>query len=246
MLNDILTIAWKEFKEIFKQSGRMRGGVWGMLIFVLAFGVLIPVQTGPDWVNSAINLFYWAWVPYLLVISITADTFAGERERHTLETLLASRLSDQAILYGKLAASVGYGWGITLLTVLAGLVTANVAFGEGRLLFFPLNMAVGLLFIPLVVSLFGAGLGVIVSLRAATVRQASQTLSLVMFAIFIPMMLLPLLPAEWQLRAVQFLMQGNLNVNLIMTVGIVVVLLVDLVLLWVARARFQRTRLILD
>ena len=35
----------------------------------------------------------WMWFSLLLVINVVADSFAGERERHTLETLLASRLS---------------------------------------------------------------------------------------------------------------------------------------------------------
>ena len=41
------------------------------------------------------------------------DPLPRERERHTLETLLASRLSDRAILLGKIGAAVGFEWVIT-------------------------------------------------------------------------------------------------------------------------------------
>ena len=45
-----------------------------------------------------------------------ADGIPGERERHTLETLLASRLSDRSILLGKVMAAVptaGASWSST-------------------------------------------------------------------------------------------------------------------------------------
>jgi len=72
----------------------------------------------------------WAWVPLFLVMGVIAYSFAGDRERHTLETLLASRLSNRAILLGKIAAAVGYALRVTLLSLAAGLVTVNVAHGR--------------------------------------------------------------------------------------------------------------------
>ena len=63
-----------------------------------------------------------------------ADSFAGERERHTLETLLASRLSDRAILFGKIAACIAYGWLMAMLCVLVGTITENVSHWEGQVL----------------------------------------------------------------------------------------------------------------
>jgi ABC-2 type transport system permease protein len=59
------------------------------------------------------------------------DAIAGERERHTLETLLASRISDRAILLGKVIVTTGYAWGTALLGLLFGLFVANLSKGQG-------------------------------------------------------------------------------------------------------------------
>ncbi|UCD40705.1 MAG: hypothetical protein JSV69_08835 [Chloroflexota bacterium] len=101
MINDILSIMWKEIRELILQRSGLRGGWIGLLILIAVFGVLFPLQSGPDWLVTPTTILMWAWVPFILVNSVVADSFAGERERHTLETLLASRLSDQAILIGK-------------------------------------------------------------------------------------------------------------------------------------------------
>ncbi|NLG49749.1 MAG: ABC transporter permease, partial [Chloroflexi bacterium] len=180
-MNDILTVAWKEWKELlsWRSSGeRGRGGL-SMLIMVAVFGVVLPWQMGTDWVESPLALLSWAWVPILLVSSVIAQAFAGERERHTLETLLSTRLSDKAILLGKILAAVTYAWGLTMVSLIVGLVTINVAFGEGRLILYPVEIAVGGAVLTLLVASTVAAAGTLVSLHASTVRQAQQTLSIV-------------------------------------------------------------------
>jgi ABC-2 type transport system permease protein len=216
----------------------------GLLFFVAGVGVYMPLQSGAAWVQSPIGLVVWAWVPFLLVSSVIADSFAGERERHTLETLLASRLSDRAILFGKIGAAVAYGWGFSMVNVLIGLIAVNIAHGQGRLLLFPTNVALGILLVSFLVATFAAGVGVLISLRAETVRQAQQTFSIVNLLIFVPIFLLPALPDEWKLRLSQVLMQANLTQ--VAAAIILVLALIDAALVAVAIARFQRARLILD
>jgi len=244
MMTDIVTIIWKEFMELFMQRGRFRGGLVGMLIFVGVFGVVMPLQTGREWVETPAGLAFFLWVPYLLVSGVTADTFAGERERHTLETLLASRLSDRAILYGKLGATILYGWGITVLNILLGLITVNIAFGKGEFLMFEMDLFLGVLLLSFLVAVFGATLGTVVSLRASTVRQASQILSVLMMVVFVPILILPLIPVEWQAQAMQTVMNMDFKQIGLWAMGILLVL--DAGLLVFTLSRFQRARLILD
>ena len=71
-----------------------------------------------------------------MITAVIADSFAGERERHTLETLLASRLSDHSILFGKIAASMAYGWLISLSCILAGAITVNIVNWHGQIFIF--------------------------------------------------------------------------------------------------------------
>ena len=247
MIRDIGTIVWKEAKEILFQRGNLRGGWIGLLVFVGVFGIFMPLQSGPDWVKSPVGLIIWAWVPFLLVSGVVADSFAGERERHTLETLLASRLSDRAILFGKIASSIAYGWGLTMLSVLLSLITINVVNNQGGLILYPLTIGLAIVGFSFLVATLAAGLGVLVSLRAATVRQAQQTFSIAFFLLFIPLFLLPLLPnlpEEWQARIVDI--ATNLNPSTIMLVAAIFLLAIDLVLNSMAMARFKRDRLILD
>lgn len=244
MFVDMWTIMRKEWKEILLQRPNLRGGWVGLLVMVGVFGVFIPLQSGREWVASPANLALWAWVPYLLVSAVVADSFAGERERHTLETLLASRLPDRAILFGKIGACVIYGWGLTVACLLLGLATVNVAHGKGQLLLYPFALGFAILASTLLISVFSAALGVLVSLRAATVRQAQQGFNVALLTFLIPVFIFPMLPDALKTALAGLL--ANLDINALVLVVAGLLFLADIVLLVVAQARFKRTRLILD
>jgi ABC-2 type transport system permease protein len=144
MIADVWTVIWKEWRELLRHREGMRGGVFRLWIFVGVFGIFLPLQMGREWVDSPKLLMLWAWVPLFLVPRGVADAFAGERERHTLETLLASRLSDRAILFGKLGAGLSYGFGLAMIGVVLGLVTVNVVHGKGELRLYSPVVAAGI------------------------------------------------------------------------------------------------------
>lgn len=243
MMPDALTIVWKEWKEILHWGGTR--GKLGIVLFLLAFGVVLPWQMGRAWIASPLALVYWAWVPFLMVTTVTADAFAGERERHTLETLLASRLPDRAILIGKIGAAMGYGVGLTWLSLLLGLVTTSLVYGAGRILTYSPAVGAGILALSLVGAALAAGGGVLVSLRAATVRQAQQTLNIaIMLCLFVPLLGVRALPDAWRARAaaaVQTLGSRGLTVAVVIALA-----LVATGLLAIAAGRFRRARLVLD
>lgn len=244
MFHDLRTVVWKELKEILGQKGRFKGGKMGMLVFLAVFGVVMPLQNGPGWVRSPLVLVYWAWVPFLLASGVVADSFAGERERHTLETLLASRLPDRAILTGKIGAAVTYAWGLTLVCVLAGAAAITLAHGHGRVLFYAAPVAAGIFGLTFLVALLASGLGVLVSLRAATVRQAQQTFSVAFLLMFVPLFALPLLPAAIKAKLLGAL--SGLNGTTVALGAVLLLAVADAVVLLVADARFRRNQLILD
>lgn len=244
MISDIATIIWKESHEFISMRPGLRGGWTGLLIILAVFGILIPLQSGIDWLSAPTTILMWAWLPFILVNSVVADSFAGERERHTLETLLASRLSDKAILVGKICSAIVYGWGITLIGILVALLTVNISNWSGKFLFFPPLIGLAILFLSFLVAWLAAGLGVMVSLRASSVRQAQQTLSVAFLVLFIPLLLLPLLPEELR-EAVQGALTGVDIQMVIISVTIVLVIL-DLVLFGIAFHRFKRDQLILS
>ena len=106
-MSDLLTMMWKEWKDLLFQGG-WRAWIRPVLL-VGILGVYLPLQAGLQWLDlSPLELFVVLWIPFFVIISFIGDAIAGERERHTLETLLASRISDRAILLGKVIVTVGY------------------------------------------------------------------------------------------------------------------------------------------
>jgi len=242
---DVFTVAWKEWRELLQLGGSHRGGRFSLVILIGVFGVFLPLQAGADWVQSPATVFYWGWVPLMLVGSAVADSFAGERERHTLETLLASRLPDSAILLGKMFAAVTYGWGLVLIMLVLSLVTVNLSARTGPLLMFPWRFAVGAPLLALLGSGLAATAGVLVSLRAPTVRQAAQTLNVgVLLLIFIPVLGMQALPDS--LKAQMAARATAIGADGLLWVSAGLLALLDLSLLAAAFARFRRSRLVLD
>ena len=245
MIVDIWTMIWKEWRELLFQRGSLRGIMLSLLPSVVLFGIMLPSQIGRFWVESPLPLGFWGWLPILPVTVVIADAFAGERERHTLETLLASPLSEQAILFGKVGASVGYGWVLTLLILLVALVTVNFVDGNGKLLLYPATTMLGGMVLSLLTATLAASAGVLVSLRSATVRQAAQQLAFASVALtWIPIFCFGLLPIKLQASLIESATSGNAVQLFLMIVIILAVF--DVGLLWAAMARFKRSRLILD
>ena len=244
MIADILTVAWKELREMLMFGDSRGRSKLSLLVILVVFGVVIPLQSGRDWVTSPVSAMVWAWMPYMWVYSVVADSFAGERERHTLEALLATRLSDRAILFGKLLAALAYGFTLTWAILLVSLVTINVAVrGAGLLLFTPL-MTIGALIFSILISGLAASIGVLVSLRASSVRQAQQWMSFGMLVLFLPIMFVQFIP-----RALLESFGNALTRANPVQIGIwvaVVVLVIQVVLLGIAMRLFQRSKLILD
>jgi ABC-2 type transport system permease protein len=236
VIRDTWTVARKEWQEVFMPDGSLAGGAWSEgLIVVGALGVFIALQIGPSWVTSEVAL-YWLWLPLLQMTGMIAESVAGERERRTLETLLASRLDDRSILFGKLLAALAYGWVLTLLSLVLGAATVSLAYGQGSLLFYSVSLGVSVLGLALLGGLFVALVGVLISLSAPTVRQAYQRLSIALLLAFLPLFSSQYLPSEWR----QAVFPTEQNWFLIALAAGSALLLVDGWLLAAAMARFRR------
>ena len=245
MITDIWTVIWKEWRELLFQRGSLRTTLLSLVPLLLVFSIFLPSQIGSLWVESPLTIGLWGWLPTLQVLALTADAFAGERERHTLETLLASPLSELAILLGKVITVVSYGWLITLLVVLTGLVGVNFFHGDGKLLLYPASILFGGMVIGFLTATLAASIGVIVSLRSPTVRQAAQKLAFVSIALtWIPIIGFNILPSRIQESLLNY--AKNADITQVFFVSLVFLALIDLGLLSIALGRFKRSRLILD
>lgn len=246
MLTDMWTIIRKDLKEITVGRGTGRRGGWtSILVFVGLIGVFMPLQMGMDWLTNPVLPLMWSWIPVFLVVSVVTDSFAGERERNTLETLLASRLTDRAILFGKIGAAVLYGWGIGVVANFLGAITVNVLNWSGMPMFYQLWPYLSFLAASFLVSLLMGTLGVLVSLNAPTARAAYQRLSIVMLVVwFMPTIGLSVLPPHILAQIGAFF--DGVNLTQLALGGLVVFLIADAVLVLIAMQRFQRAKLILS
>ncbi len=74
-MSDILTMVWKEAKDVFFQGG------WKSLIrplFVVGImGIYLPLQFGPRWVDlTPIGMLLLLWIPFFVIISFIGDVIA--------------------------------------------------------------------------------------------------------------------------------------------------------------------------
>jgi ABC-2 type transport system permease protein len=188
MIEDILTVMWKERRSIFRYQGS-RSRFLLVLLTPVLLAVVLPWQWGAEWVRQVPSVVLSFLIPVVIVGITVPDSFAGERERHTLGTLLASRLPDRAILFGKLIVSITFAWGVTVVVLLASLITVNIAHGQGELLVYTPVVALADLSLSFLAAVLFASAGVLISMRAKTVQQAAQIL---MSILLVPGMLLQL------------------------------------------------------
>jgi ABC-type Na+ efflux pump permease subunit len=132
------------------------------------------------------------WVtPVALTSTIAADSFVGEKERNTLEPLLATPISDAQLFAAKLCtavvpAVVGTWCGMAFFGLLVlggpGVYFPKVIFTDGDWVFSALVV------VPLM-ALLAAAIAALISTRVATYRSAYQLNGLV--ALPIILMLVP-------------------------------------------------------
>ncbi len=246
MKDDILTVMWKERKGLFRVQGRRTQAIMTLLspIFLAVF---MPWQMGLDWVERSMSMLLAFIVSFILVGITIPDAFAGERERHTLPTLLASRLPDRAIVLGKMATSVAFGCSVTWLVLLLSLVAVNMTHWQGHIVFYRPMLLLADLVVSLLVCLLVAGLGVLFSMRSSTVQQAQQlTMSVMLFpAMLVQFVALFLLRSD-SLGAWLDATVGSLSFGQFVGVIVICLAVPAAALLWVALTRFRRARLILS
>jgi len=246
MNNDILTIMWKEGKGLFRYNDNRWRGLVTLITPVVMFGVILPIQLSDEWLTGFWSLIVAFFTPIILISTTIAESFAGERERHTLETLLASRLPDRAILFGKILTSILFGWGMTFFLLCVSLMVANLMIGGDGFQMYQANILWMDVCGSLLVAGFVSGLGIVISLRSATVQSAAQS---IMMMLFLPFMLLQavvfLLPVFLPKVTIQAILD-QLNFTNIMMVIPAVILVADIILFLGAVSRFHRSRLILS
>jgi ABC-type Na+ efflux pump permease subunit len=243
MSTDLRTVMWKETKSLFRQRGSRIRALFTLLTPVAFFAFYGPWSAGPDWTTDPLSIMAAVITPMLIVTLVIPDSIAGERERHTLPTLLAGRLPDRAILFGKALFSLLVAWGVTLLTLLLALVTLNLAHWSGRLLVYDPTVLIAGVSLSLLVAAMTTGIGIFISLRASTGQEAQQLLAA---SVLGPITLLgPIVFLVSQTTDLDLVDRiAQMDGELLLAAAIAVLLIIDGLLVFLAGRRFRRARLI--
>lgn len=193
----IAAVVWKEWRETVRLDQGIRSN--GFRFLVLAgLAVLLGWRRGATFGRDVSTVFILMELTLLATMPIVTDAFAGEKERHTLETLLASSASERDILLGKFLAILGIGVSFALLACVVEIVIVFARFGGSSLI----GMSPGILLSGLLLGAAAgavmASSGIIFSLHSNSVRAANQILAYTIVAlIFIMSSVLRRLPETW-------------------------------------------------
>ncbi|MEN5117105.1 ABC transporter permease [Luteimonas sp. TWI662] len=165
-----------------------------------------------------------ALLPYLLILSsfiggsyLIIDATAGERERQSIEPLLATPAARSAIVSGKMLAACAIGLLSLLLTLLAFKLSAQIGTGMTRMLDVRLA-AIGKMLLVLLPMLFiGTSLLTFLAAAAKSMKEAQSHIVWLMLLPMVPTFVLIVNPIKtelWQF-AVPFLAQNQLLLKII-------------------------------
>jgi sodium transport system permease protein len=160
-----------------------------------------------------------AFLPYLLILSaflggayLVIDVTAGERERQSLEPLLATPASREAIMSGKIAAACAFGM-LSLLLILLSFKLSFQFAGSGPFRGVDVSFLAmfKLLMILLPMVLIGTTLLTLISASVKSVKEAQSYMSVLMLLPIIPTIVLLINPVKNQLWmfTVPFLAQNQ-------------------------------------
>lgn len=184
-MSDVLAVLQKELREIIGERQSRRGGFVQAIVIVAVMGVLYPASTPHFWLSAhPLAIVYFAFFPGVLAVTVAADAFAGERERKTLETLLATPLGEWAILIGKAAAAVVWALSVTAVAFVCAIVTVNVVSRRPGLFLPAPVLVMGSLCGALASSSLLTGVAILMSMRIPVARSAQQMTSLLSMVVF--------------------------------------------------------------
>ena len=124
-------------------------------------------------------------IPLMVASVVAADSFAGEKERKTLEALIYTPTTDLELFIGKVLSAMVPAMGVTLVGFLLYALTANLAAWQTmERIFFPNTVWIILvLWVAPGTAATGLGATVIVSSRVNSFQEANQIAGIIVLPI---------------------------------------------------------------
>ena len=181
--------------------------------------------------NALMIPLFWV-TPVALTSTVAADSFVGEKERNTIEPLLAAPISDGQLFLAKLATAVipaVLGTWVGMMIFGAFIYNAPSRYVPRFILLDPDWQLSALVIVPLM-AVLAAAIAALISTRVATYRSAYQLNSLVVLPIIL--MLVP-----------QTIVLFLFTPRALVYIG-AFILFVDAGLIWLAMRFFDRERIL--
>jgi sodium transport system permease protein len=165
-----------------------------------------------------------SFLPYLLILTaflggayLIIDVTAGERERQSLEPLLATPASRSAIMSGKILAACAFGMLGLILSLLAFKVCFLFSAGFGVKVELLMSTISLLLLVLIPILLLGACLLTLIAASVKSVKEAQSYMSILTMLPLLPTIILMVNPVKNQLWmfAVPFLSQNQMIMKLV-------------------------------
>lgn len=151
----------------------------------------IAGMTAPQVMVYVMQVYFFA--PLFLIIPLMAssviasDSFAGEKERKTIEALLATPLTDSELLFGKMLVSFIPSMLVTFISFFVYTLTVDLLsfqMFQGRLLLPNLNWIILIFGLAPTLALASIGLTVMISAKVKGFREAQQISVILLIPIF--------------------------------------------------------------
>ncbi len=202
-----------------------------------------------------------SFLPYFLILTsflggayLVIDTTAGERERQSLEPLLATPAKRAVIMSGKILAACSFGLLSLVLTLAAFKLSFQFAPSLGIKLDVTLWAIARILLVLTPIVLIGTCLLTVIAAGAKSVKEAQSYMSVLMLLPLVPTIILLVNPVKNQLwmLTVPFLAQNQMILKLVRSESITMAewaaylaagFAAGLVLWWLAARRYLDERL---
>jgi ABC-2 type transport system permease protein len=236
--SQVAAVVWKEWRETFRLGRAMRSTSFRFLLLVV-FASILGWRQGQAFGRDFSTVILLAEFTVLATFPVVTDVFAGEKERHTLETLLASSASERDILLGKFLAILLFGVGFACLACLVEVATVLARFGASSLSGMSLSLILSGLLVGAASGAVLTSLGVVFSLHSNTVRTANQLFAYTIVGLlFATTSAVRSLPATWVATVSDWRMHTPAAIQVLAVVAIMTGL--SAIILGIGLATFKR------
>jgi ABC-2 type transport system permease protein len=183
-------------------------------------------------------MLVYFFAPFFLIIPvmsssvIAADSFAGEKERNTIEALMATPLTDSELLLGKILVSFIPSMGVTIFGFILYTITVDLLTHQifGMYIMPTIPWILMILLLSPILSLLAIGATVIISSRVKGFREAQQVSAL---------LVIPILALLFGQASGFLIMGSSMMILMSLLLG-----LVDIVVFKVGLRLFQRDKIL--